>query len=216
MTASALIFDLDGTLTDPQDGIMRCVSAALRAIGVELRQPPTVSQCIGPPLHAVFTELLGGAGRVDEAVTAFREQYATEGLFENRLYPGIADMLADLHRLAPALYVATSKPHAYAVRIVEHFGLSRYFRRVHGAELGGERSDKAELLAHLIDVEGIAPAQAVMIGDRKHDILAARSHGMDAVGVTWGYGTADELRQAGAKTLCGNVGELTAWCRRRV
>lgn len=216
MTASAYVFDLDGTLTDPKDGIMRCVTDALMAMGVELPEPPTVAQCIGPPLHTVFADILGGAGRVDEAVAAFRQRYATEGLFENRLYPGIVEMLADLHRLAPALYVATSKPHAYAVRIVEHFGLWPYFRRVHGAEIGGERSDKVELLAHLIDVEGIAPAQSVMIGDRKHDILAARAHGMDAVGVTWGYGSADELRQAGATTLCNSAAELSAWFRRRV
>ncbi|HEX8170036.1 MAG TPA: HAD hydrolase-like protein [Thermoanaerobaculia bacterium] len=208
-----LVFDLDGTLTDPRRGITRCLAAALTAAGATVPPHNELLQFIGPPLLQVFLTLLGDPARASVAVTQFRECYGSGGLLENEPCPGIVPALQQLATMAPSLYVATSKPHVYATRILEHFNLAPLFRGVYGCELDGTRSDKSELLAHLLEREGLRGESIVMIGDRRHDIIAARANGAVSVGVTWGFGSAAELQEAGADAVVDTPDELLAWYR---
>ncbi len=147
---------------------------------------------------------------VERALALYREQYADTGLFENHVYEGVAPMLDDVPRMASAASVATLKPRVYADRIVHHLGLARHFDAVYGPELDGRLDVKAELLAHLLAVEKIASANAVMIGDRAGDIVAAQANGVRSIGVLWGYGSRAELLDARADGLCGAPGELAS------
>jgi phosphoglycolate phosphatase len=199
-----ILFDLDGTLTDPRVGIIACIQHAMISMG---QVPPVARELerfIGPPLQESFASLPGidSKEKVARAVAFYRERFAQTGMFENTVYPDIPQTLDELASRGATLYVATSKPTVYAERIVEHFGLGRYFRRVYGSELDGTRSNKAELIAHLLDAESISRASAVMIGDRSHDMVGAQANGVFAVGVLWGYGSRAELLGAGAARVC--------------
>jgi len=132
----------------------------------------------------------------------YRERFADVGLFENQVYPGIEDTLSTLARSGRRMFVATSKAHIYADRIIDHFKLRIYFERVFGAELDGTRSDKTELLRHAVQTVNVDPSQAIMIGDRSFDMVGARNNGMTAVGLLYGYGSEAELREAGAHHIC--------------
>jgi phosphoglycolate phosphatase len=210
---TALLFDLDGTLTDPKPGIVRCMRYALERLDAPSPSDDVLaSLSIGPSLRGTFATLLETSDRalVERALALYREQYAETGLFENHVYDGVARMLDDAPLVASAAFVATLKPKVYADRIVHHFGLARHFDGVYGPELEGRFDDKAELLAHLLAVEKIASANAVMIGDRAGDIVAARANGVRSVGVLWGYGSRAELLDAGADGLCESPGELAS------
>lgn len=205
----AALFDLDGTLTDPQEGITRSLAYALERMGVA---PPPLDDmlfAIGPPLRASLARLLGtdSPAAVERAIALYRERFADIGLFENRPYDGIADTLSALSAGA-RLLVATSKPTVFARRIVERFALDAHFEAVHGCELDGTREDKRDLIAHVIAHHGLDAAASVMIGDRGVDMRAARHHGMHALGALWGYGSGEELREAGAHALCAAPGEV--------
>lgn len=169
---------------------------------------------IGPPLHATFERVLAQVGRTDvtpdEAVAAYREHFASKGLFENRVYDGVPAQLDALARAGHGLWVVTSKPTVYAERILAHFGLRERFEAVYGPDLDGRLADKTELIAHVLARESIDAADAVMIGDRSHDVIGAVSNDVRAVGVLWGYGSADELREAGAWKLCDAPSALAA------
>ena len=209
-----LLFDLDGTLTDPRPGIVRCTRYALDKLGAPCPPDDMVASFIGPSLRGTFATLLGtsDAALVEQAVTLYREQYGVSGLFENDVYDGIVPLLDHVRLTASASFVATLKPKAYAERIVRHFGFDRYFGGVYGAEMDGKFGEhKAELLAHLFASERIAPEHAVMIGDRAGDIIAARAHGVRSIGVLWGYGSEAELVDAGADVLCASPRDLLAW-----
>jgi phosphoglycolate phosphatase len=145
---------------------------------------------------------------VERALALYRERFADVGLFENAVYDGIVDSLHALSARGARLFVATSKPRVYAERIVRHFALDTHFAAVHGCELDGTREDKRDLLAHLLPHHGIAPADAVMIGDRGADMIAARHHGVHALGVLWGYGSRAELTEGGAEGFCERPQEL--------
>jgi len=208
----AALFDLDGTLTDPREGITRCIAYALERMG---REPPPLAQltfAIGPPLRDSLATLLGTRERaeVERALALYRERFADVGLFENRPYDGIDAALQAIAATGTRLFVATSKPLVYAERIVRHFGLHAHFIAVHGCELDGTREDKRDLLAHLLPLHGIAPANAVMIGDRGADMIAARHHGVHALGVLWGYGSRTELTDAGAQSFCASPRDLAS------
>ena len=159
---------------------------------------------IGPPLHETFAALLGPGGghRVNEAITHYRERFASTGMFENAVYPGIREALAQLRDAGATLYVATSKPGKFAVPIIEHFDLADFFHSIHGSELDGTRSNKGELIAHLLKTESLPPGATTMVGDRMHDVVGARANGVLTVGVLWGYGSHEELAAAGADVLC--------------
>lgn len=210
-----ILFDLDGTLTDPFDGITRSIRHALVALGVDAPAQPELRWCIGPPLRVSFPKLLGtdDVGRVEAAVAAYRERYGTVGLFENVRYEGVPEMLRTLRDEGRRLFVATSKPRVVAERIVAHFELAPHFERVYGAELDGRFDHKDALLAHLLETEKLAPEHVLMVGDREHDVLGARANGVRALGVTYGYGSLAELNAAGAVATVDRPGEVVAAVR---
>ena len=210
MDYTTLLFDLDGTLTDPKVGITESIRYAL--VKMERPYPPDASLdwCIGPPLQESFATLL----QTDdpqlpiEALRLFRERFGTVGLFENDPYPDIANVLGKLQAAGLRLFIATSKPAVYARQIVEHFDLAQYFLAVYGSELDGRLAHKNELIHHVLQTEALNPAQTLMIGDRKHDILGAKANNVAAAGVTWGYGSPEELSAAGANTLLHQPADL--------
>lgn len=206
-----LFLDLDGTLTDPAPGIAACFLHSAHALGHTRLGEVDVRRFIGPPLREAFAEILGtrDVARIEEAVRIYRERFSSIGLFENAVYPGIPEVLARWCAAGHALSVVTSKAAVYAERIVDHFGLRPFLPRVYGAELSGERSTKAELVALALAGERLVAAEACMIGDREHDVLGARAHGVAAIGVTWGYGSRAELEAAGADHI---VDTLEALC----
>ena len=193
-----LLFDLDGTLTDSTEGILNCLMYALERMGFEA--PEDTNKFLGPPLCQSFAEFCGmDREQVDEAIRIFRERYSTVGLFENRVYEGIPGMLERLKNGGKRLMVATSKPEAYAVRILERFGLAPFFGEVGGAELDGSRDFKDEVIEYVLAKAGVTDrSRVLMIGDRKQDVLGAHSTGMKCMGILWGYGSLEELREAGA------------------
>jgi phosphoglycolate phosphatase len=205
-----LLFDLDGTLTDPKAGIARCMKYALHKLGAPCPSDDVLASFIGPPLRGTFAVLLETSDRslVEQALALYREEYGATGLFENHVYAGVIQMLDHARGFASATFVATLKPKPYADRIVRRLGLDPYFAGVYGAELGGRFEDKAELLAHLLATEKVLPERAVMIGDRAGDIVSARANRVRSIGVLWGYGSKLEL--ADADGLCAAPGQLAA------
>lgn len=212
MARSHVFFDLDGTLTDPEPGIVASFQHAMKALGHQPWAPARLRALIGPPLHEGMTRIFSGDDElVEPAMRHYREHFAVQGMFENRVYPGILQALATLRERDLELRVATSKPQFFADRIIDHFELREFFPRVYGGALGKERSDKSELLAQALTSEGIsgeACGRTVMVGDRHHDIEGARAHGMLATGVLWGYGTLPELGGARPDRLVIDVDDL--------
>ena len=201
MPTETLFFDLDGTLTDPKPGITGSIQYALRKLDRPVPSQDELVWCIGPPLRASFVMLLGGEDQADRAVELYRERFSDVGLFENSVYPEIEPMLAKLGQSGLRMFVATSKPHMFARRIIDHFGLNSYFEHVFGSELDGTRVHKADLLGFALEQTGAAPSHSLMIGDRSHDVLGAKANGIEAIGVTYGYGSREELIAAGARQL---------------
>ncbi|WP_417682435.1 HAD hydrolase-like protein [Roseibium sp.] len=214
MTYSTLLFDLDGTLTDPFIGITRSIQYALDKMGASrIPEAADLRWCIGPPLWESFGVLLESEDKAvqDRAVALYRERYTTEGLFENTIIDGIERLVADLDASGRRMFVATSKPHAYAARIIEHFGLTPHFGKVYGSELDGTRSAKADLIAYILEEENIAATDCVMVGDRKHDLIGAKANKVAALGVTWGYGSRAELEAEHPEAIFDRPQELEAW-----
>lgn len=210
MRVDTVLFDLDGTLTDPKVGIIGCLRYALEKMSVTVDPAEDLTWCIGPPMHLTFRKFLGDTEAATVGYSHYRERYGKTGLFENELFAGITDAVAALHESGKRLFVATSKPHVYARPIVEHFGLARYFIAAEGAETDGTRSDKAEVIAHVLATHGVDPATAVMIGDREYDIIGAKKNGLASIGVLYGFGSAEELRAAGADLLCATPLDIPA------
>lgn len=200
--------DLDGTLTDPFEGISNCIAYAMERLGQPRPGDDDMRRFIGPPLLETFRELLGPE-RAPRALQHYRERFSEAGWLENAVYPGIHETLADITAAGHRCFVATSKPRVFARRIIDHFQLSPYFAEVYGSELDGTRTDKTELLRFAAR-HGTAPRESVMIGDRHHDIVGAINNGFRAIGATWGYGTADELLGAGADCLAAAPEQLPA------
>lgn len=204
-----VLLDLDGTLTDPREGITRCIQHALRRLDQPVPEQEKLLHCIGPPLRESFVALLGGdESAADRAVDLYRERFGRIGLFENGLYPGIEQALVALRDAGARLYLATSKPTVYAQRIVSHFGLDGRLEAVFGSELDGTRADKSDLLAWIVKRLSLDQTDTTMIGDRRHDMIGARANGILPVGVTWGYGSRGELLESGAARLLDSPGEL--------
>lgn len=201
-----LLFDLDGTLTDPFRGITRSLLHALTSLGLPAPSAESLRWCIGPPLRGSLLKLLGPLNEhlVGDALARYRERFGTTGLFENSVYPGIEEVLSELRDCGHALRLATSKPAVFAERILDHFKLTRFFDSIDGSELDGTRSDKPLLIAHILDREKIDPVCAIMIGDREHDMLGAHKNGIVGLGVLWGYGTRKELESANA-AFCAEI-----------
>ena len=201
----AIFFDLDGTLTDPKPGITGSIRHALMQMGKAAPAPEELHWCIGPPLRQSFVRLVGEAD-ADRALSLYRERFSDVGLYENAPYPGVPELLKALS--GKRVFLATSKPSVYAKRILAHFEIAGFFEQVFGSELDGRLTDKSELLAHALAETGIAASHAVMIGDRSHDMIGARNNDMARLGVLYGYGGVQELRDAGAQKLFHTVDEL--------
>ncbi|MCL2576952.1 MAG: HAD-IA family hydrolase [Defluviitaleaceae bacterium] len=202
------LFDLDGTLTDPQVGMEKSVRYALDALGVKTEMK-NFNAFIGPPLRDNFRDFFGFTGELNElAVTKYREYFGEKGLFENEVYPGIIELLKQLKERGIKTAIATSKVTEYAERIAERFEFSMYFDYICGSEFNGERSAKREIISHILQEIKTPAERVVMIGDRKHDIIGANDTGIDSVGITWGFGNVDELKEAGATYIINLPEEL--------
>jgi phosphoglycolate phosphatase len=207
---AAILFDLDGTLTDPFLGISRCLQYALETLGYPVPEANALRSYIGPPLQVTFPKLLASddAALAAEALRLYRERYSESGKFENAIIPGIAEVVSELAARGYFLAVATSKLETYSRDIVAHFGLAPFFGEIHGSQLDGSRADKGELIRHIVMTEGIDPARSVMIGDRMHDVVGAAKNSMRAIGVLWGFGDRAELEEAGAAAVAQAPAEL--------
>lgn len=203
MRIENIFFDLDGTLTDPKQGITRSIQYALEKLESPVPSVDELEWCIGPPLLESFRTILGEdrADQAKKALALYRERFGTLGKFENEVYPHIPEVLAKLCEQEFHLFVATTKPSVFARDIVEHFELSTYFTGVYGSQLDGQLCEKTELLPHILEQESLNHATTLMVGDRKHDILGAKSCWMRSLGVTYGYGTREELLEAGVDFL---------------
>lgn len=213
MKISNILFDLDGTLTDPAEGIFRCIEHSLTTLEVACPPREELARFIGPPLREMFVTVRGSSDPewIERAVAIYRERFSTIGLFENSPYDNVSQMLQDLS--SHHLYVATSKPQVYAEKILKHFSLADHFIEIHGNDLDGKLDDKADLLQDLLERRKLDPRNTVMVGDRKHDCLAAKRNGVLSLGVTYGYGSREELEAAGADYLCESPAEVVQQIR---
>lgn len=210
MKKQYLLFDLDGTLTDSMEGIVNSVLYALEYYGIHEEDMQKLRSFIGPPLKDSLMETYGfDDEKADEAVAKYREYFGEKGLLENAVYPGIPELLEKLKAAGKTLLVATSKPTVYTNRILEHFDLMKYFADVQGSNLDGSRTKKDEVIAYVLEANGISDREAaVMIGDRKHDVLGGKKCGLDTIGVLYGFGSRRELEAAGAGQIAEDVKEL--------
>ncbi len=210
MALRTLLFDLDGTLTDPFVGIVTSVQYALEKLGRDVPPAEDLAFVIGPPLTETYRQLLNTEDEalILEGIRLYRERYTTVGLFENERYDGIIELLQTAKDRGDRLFVCTSKPWSYAEKIVAHFEMDGFFEKTYGPELDMTRSNKVDLLAHLLEQEKLDASQCIMIGDRKHDIIAAKENGVRSIGVLWGYGSEEEFADCGADTVVASREEL--------
>ena len=202
-----ILFDLDGTLTDSGEGIMNCICYALDHFGLPIPSPEALRSCVGPPLHDSFSRFGVPQDRLDEAVTVYRQRYLPIGKFENHPYPGVERLLARLREAGCRLYVATSKPEITSVEILTKFNMAHYFDIIAGAAMDRSRSTKEEVIAYLLEQTGNLE-NVIMVGDTKFDVLGAKAHGIDTIGVRWGYGSVAEMEDAGAKAIAQDMDHL--------
>jgi phosphoglycolate phosphatase len=204
------LFDLDGTLTDPGIGITKSVAYALKKFGIEVKDLTELYKFIGPPLIESFERFYGFSH--EDAVLGveyYREYFSTQGIFENKVYDGIEEMLTSLKESGCKLIVATSKPEVFAVQILEHFKLDQYFSYIAGANMDETRTKKDEVIEYAIEVNNIADrSKVVMIGDREHDIMGAKKAGLHSIGVLYGYGDRNELANAGADDIVEDIDQI--------
>lgn len=213
VTRDIVLFDLDGTLTDPGVGIFNSVRHAISVLGLDPMTEAQLRGFVGPPLQDTFAALGLPSAAVQTAVEAYRAHYSKAGLYENVVYPGIVQVLDELLSDGKQLAVATSKPLVFARLILERFAIDGYFAAVAGADLDGTRCHKGEVIAEALLQLGVEPARAVMIGDRAHDVLGAAQVGIRCVGVSWGYGEPGELADAGASSIVESPRDLVAAIR---
>jgi len=207
-----VLFDLDGTLTDPQDGILKCIAYALERLETSVPDRRTMLSFIGPPLFDTFTSYFGfDAEKAELAIKYYRERFSTVGLYENSVYDGVHEMLASLKKNGAVLALATSKPEAFAVKIADHFGMSQYFDLIVGATMDGSLSQKKDIIDRALSLLCVTDkSQCVMVGDRKHDAMGAHACSIRCIGVLYGYGSRRELTGCGVDALAIDCRELEA------
>ena len=207
---TTVLFDLDGTLSDPFEGLSKSIRETMTRMGLPVPSDEALRHAVGPPPRESFAALLQTTDKekIETAIRYYRERYATVGLFENHVYPGIPKMLEQLRAANLRLFITTSKVNLYARRILDHFRLSQFFAGIYGSEADGRFERKPDLMRHLIEDEGLDPASTAMVGDRSHDVEAARANGVFSVGVLWGFGSREELEDAGVNTLVSSVEDL--------
>lgn len=210
MTKDVILFDLDGTLTDPALGITNSLMYALRFFGIEIEDRTSLYKYIGPPLLETFAQGFNfNAEQSAQALKKYREYFSTTGLFENKVYSGIPELLQTLKDTGKKLLVATSKPEEYSVRILQHFNLDRFFENICGSCMDESRSKKAEVIQYALEKAAITDkSKVLMAGDRKHDIIGAKENGIASCGVLYGYGSRQELEKAGADFIAADIKEL--------
>jgi phosphoglycolate phosphatase len=210
MSTRNVLLDLDGTLSDSRPGIEACFRQTLLALGHDPAAAGDLTWAVGPPIKVSIARLIApfGDDRVDEAVAIYREQYSATGLYDCTVYPGVADMLSALRDRGMVMCIATSKRRDFAERVMDFLGLRSYVRAVHGAEPGGGLDRKQDLLAHILMVEHFVAAECVMLGDRLHDIEAAKANAIRSIGALWGYGGRAELEEAGADAIAAAPEEV--------
>jgi phosphoglycolate phosphatase len=201
--SALILFDLDGTLTDSGPGIVEGLRYALDAMDIEHPDDATIRTFLGPPLMVTFRDHFGmHDDQIEEGIRLYREHYNDTGLFNNIVFDGIPELLATLQTSGYTLATATSKPTETATRILEHLDLARHFTFIGGATMDSSRSLKADVIAHTLESVKAHEFDVIhMVGDRGHDVIGARAHGIETIGVTWGYGSPEELSQAGARVL---------------
>lgn len=205
-----VLFDLDGTLTDPGLGITNSVAYALKRWNIEVADRTSLYKFIGPPLQDSFAKYYDFSPEdALRAVEVYREYFREKGLYENEVYPGVEDMLKTLRNQGKTLIVATSKPEAFAIKILKFFGLDGYFTVIAGATMDSSRSKKGDVIAYALKEAGVADkSRAVMVGDREHDIFGAQENGLDSIGVLFGYGDLEEMEKAGATYIAPAVEDI--------
>ena len=206
----AILFDLDGTLTDSGEGIINCAQYAFQQMDYPVPPREEMGVFVGPPLWDTFEKFGIPKEQTDEAVRIFRSRYVPIGKFENTPYPGIRELLERLKEMGFLLYVATSKPETTAAEILEHFDLAKYFDRICGADLEKKRNSKDAVIEYLLGLAG-SDADMTMVGDTEYDVLGAAAHGIPTIGVSWGYGDVAAMRAAGAKAIADTMQALEAY-----
>ena len=206
-----ILFDLDGTLTDPREGITRCIQYALGQFNEVIPPWEQLTWCIGPPLKASFAQLLntGDPTILDQALAHYRKRFSEKGLFENALYPGVASALDDLRTAGFKLFLATSKPRVFARQILDHFKITPYFHTAYGSELDGRLSDKGVLIAHIIQKERLDSSATLMVGDRVYDIEGGKENNVMTAAVAYGYGTPDEINAAKPDVVFESITDIS-------
>lgn len=206
-----ILFDLDGTLTESGEGIMRSAQYALEKIGKPEPELNNLRVFVGPPLVEQFMEYAQiDRATAETAVEYYRERYSVTGIFENALYPGIEEMLSKLKEMGYTLAIASSKPEFYVRQIMDHFGVAQYFAEMGGSEMDGRRTDKAEVIEEVLrrmDM-GEHRDQVIMIGDKEHDVYGAKKAGLECISVSYGYGTKEELTQAAPQKIVNSAEEI--------
>jgi len=205
-----ILFDLDGTLTDPKPGITKSVQYALGKLGIAEEDLEKLTAFIGPPLKASFKEFYDMSDEAgNQALEYYRERFSTIGLYENAVYEGIKELLQELHDQGKTMFVATSKPTVFSIKILEHFGLLHFFKAVVGSELDGTRVEKNEVIEYVLsEIEGHDLQKIIMVGDRKFDVLGAQKNGIDVIAVAYGYGSYEELHAVKPNYIAQTVAQL--------
>ena len=203
----SILFDLDGTLTDSGEGIMKSTIYTLTHYGIEAPPEAQLRTVVGPPLTESFARFGVPQYKLTEAVEIYRSRYIPIGRFENHPYPGIEVLLENLQRSGHKLYIATSKPEWMSIEILEHFGLAKYFDIICGAATDFSRNTKEAVIAHLLS-QCEEQDSAVMVGDTAYDVIGAKAHGIPCIGVSWGYGSIKEMEEAGAIAIAHTMEQL--------
>lgn len=206
---NTVLFDLDGTLTDPAEGITNSVAYALGRYGITVEDKRSLNCFIGPPLNDSFMKYYGfTAEKAMKAIWVYREYFRDRGIFENEVYEGVNELLGKIRASDRKIVLATSKPEEFAVRILEHFDLMKYFDVVAGASMDEKRNKKGDVIKYAMEKGGFSSENAVMIGDREHDIYGAKENGLPSIGVLYGYGDREELEKAGADFIAETVADI--------
>lgn len=210
---SNILFDLDGTLTNPKDGISRCIQFALDQLGAASPGVDQLDWCIGPPLRRSFSRLLNTKDSIllDQALFHYRNRFSESGMFENVIYPRVIPALQRIKAAGICVFLATSKPKVFAKQILDHFNLTQFFNAVYGSELNGHLSDKGELVAHIIDTEHLDQKMTLIVGDRSHDIIGGKKNGIMTAAVSYGYGILEELTSSEPDFIFDNLSDLAAF-----
>ena len=212
MTYTTILFDLDGTLVDSGEGVLKCAELALRHFNLPIPSPEEMRTFVGPPLRDSFLRFGCTEEMAQEAIAVYRRRYTTVGKFELFVYPGIEKLMQDLTAAGCKLYVATSKPETVSVEILQHLGLARYFTYIAGADQDKGRSTKSEVIAYLLAQVGNLDG-ALMVGDTAYDVIGSAQHGIPCAGISWGYGTLESIEAAHPAVIVHSTEELLAFVR---